>query len=98
MVRVLALTAGHTVPFLTTWLSAESLQGSGPKAPWNIWPHVAAVKFRFKPVCKCVKELEGNWCVKMEGVRSNLENGWKSIKLCKVKHGTQMNLSVFSLF
>lgn len=29
MVRVLALTAGHTVPFLTTWLSAESLRGSG---------------------------------------------------------------------
>lgn len=34
----------------------------------------------------------------MEGVRSNLQNGWKSIKLSKVKHGTQMNVSVFFLF
>lgn len=29
IVQVLALTAGRTVPFLTTWLSAEPLLGSG---------------------------------------------------------------------
>ena len=68
----LALTAGLTEPFLTTWLN--HCWGQLCKALWNISFYEEPSKFSFKPFCERVNELEGNLCVKMEGERINLYN------------------------